>query len=795
MPTVINTNLASLFAQNSLSNAQNNLAQSVQRLSSGLRINSAKDDAAGLSISQNMQSQINGTNQSIRNLSDATNLLQVADSSLSTVQDMLLRLKQLATQGYDGSLSTSQKLNIVQEMKDLNNEINATAARTAFNGIKLLSSGSSVDLNNSDIKTGTAITTTAASITQGSATYGLGYYATGGTGATTGLNDVSTGLLLGVGSSAGGTTATTYSVTLDPVMAPKIAGTFTLSSNGSALTMTGTLNGLAASQTVNIQDASSNATGGTTKTTQQTLDFSNFGIKIDLSSTRAAGDTLTGTTIATKLATSAYRDLQVNGVNGEVTDVRLSGVAPGTYSLVYNETGGIASLGLPSTVTGKVTNTVAGAGTNFNLTLVGGSGTGGKANVTYDTSGNITAISMHTAGSGYKAGDVLSIAAVNASAGTVVAPSVAETTAGVTNVSPEVQTVTFNAAAMAAGDSITLAGLTFTANQAVTTSEAVDAFKALTAGATTGGLTAKGVYSGTLTGFNTGAGATPALTFTSTTNANVAAIAPTVRQGGTQAMAEITNIVVGRDLSSLSGTNKTLTMSGTINGLATTQSLAVSSNAALATQTFNFTSFGAQFDIKSYQAQSASQIGTAIATLNGLGGTASFGNPGQLIVSQGNNSALKFQSGANSDAFIQVDTLNVQTASSGAYAGTASEMMTLGTRISQSGTGNLGTLGSLDTIDTWQTAFKNAAAAVDNALEYVSTQRSVYGSQMNRLSYVSTNLQAQSTNIQNSRSAIIDTDFAAETARLTKGQIMQQAATAMLAQANQMPNVILSLLK
>jgi len=130
MPTVINTNLASLFAQNSLSNAQNNLAQSVQRLSSGLRINTAKDDAAGLSIAQNMQSQINGTNQSIRNLSDATNLLQVSDSSLSTVQDMLLRLKQLATQGYDGSLNGNQRLNLVQEMKELNAEINATASRT-----------------------------------------------------------------------------------------------------------------------------------------------------------------------------------------------------------------------------------------------------------------------------------------------------------------------------------------------------------------------------------------------------------------------------------------------------------------------------------------------------------------------------------------------------------------------------------------------------------------------------------------------------------------------------------------
>ena len=825
MPTVINTNLASLFAQNSLSNAQNNLAQSVQRLSSGLRINSAKDDAAGLSISQNMQSQINGTNQSIRNLSDATNLLQVADSSLSTVQDMLLRLKQLATQGYDGSLSTSQKLNIVQEMKDLNNEINATAARTAFNGIKLLSSGSSVDLNNSDIKTGTAITTTAPSITQNSTTYGLGYYATGGTGAATGLNDVSTGLLLGVGSAAGGSTASTYSLTLDPAMAPKIAGNFTLSSNGSALTITGTLNGLAASQTVTVQDALSNATGGTAKTTQQTLDFSNFGIKLNLSSTRAAGDTLTGSTIATKLATSAYRDLQVNGVNGEITDVRLSGVAPGTYSLVYNETGGVGSLGLPSNASSVLITAGGTAGTVRGVALTGGTGTGAYADIAYDATGAVTEVAMRVAGSGYKAGDLLGFAtasAISVAGGAQggAATSITATTQGSDAAGAlvtEASTVTFGGAAtgttsLVAGQSLTIGGLTFTAIAAVTRGELLRAFSGLANGATginasatsnaqhtSASVLAKGYFSGTLTGFSTAdtADATAVATLvvtSSTASNNVTDLALTQNARVAVAIAG-TNIAVGKDLSSLSTTNKTLTMSGTINGLATTQSLAVSDNAALATQTFNFTSFGAQFDVKSYQAQTASQIGTAIGTLNGLGGTASFGNPGQLIVAQGNNSALKFQSGANSDAFIQVDTLNVQTASSGAYAGTASEMMTLGTRISQSGTGNLGTLGSLDTIDTWQTAFKNAAAAVDSALEYVSTQRSVYGSQMNRLSYVSTNLQAQSTNIQNSRSAIIDTDFAAETARLTKGQIMQQAATAMLAQANQMPNVILSLLK
>ena len=165
------------------------------------------------------------------------------------------------------------------------------------------------------------------------------------------------------------------------------------------------------------------------------------------------------------------------------------------------------------------------------------------------------------------------------------------------------------------------------------------------------------------------------------------------------------------------------------------------------------------------------------------------------MVQGGANSALKFQSGANTDAFIQIDTLNIGTSTTGAYAGTDTTMTTLGTRVTSSTLGSIGALGTSDTIDTWQTAFKNVADAVDKALESISTKRAVYGSQMNRLSYVSTNLQAQSTNLQNSRSAIIDTDFAAETAKLTKGQIMQQAATAMLAQANQMPNVILSLLK
>ena len=138
MPTVINTNLASLYAQNNLSNAQNNLSLSVQRLSSGLRINSAKDDAAGLAISQNMQSQINSIDQSRKNLNDAVNLTQVAESSLGTIHQMLLRMKQLSVQGYDGSLSASQRTQIVDEINELNTEINNTATRTKFNANSLI---------------------------------------------------------------------------------------------------------------------------------------------------------------------------------------------------------------------------------------------------------------------------------------------------------------------------------------------------------------------------------------------------------------------------------------------------------------------------------------------------------------------------------------------------------------------------------------------------------------------------------------------------------------------------------
>jgi len=791
MPTVINTNLASLFAQNSLSNAQNNLAQSVQRLSSGLRINSAKDDTAGLSISQNMQGQINGTNQSIRNLSDATNLLQVADTSLATVQDMILRMKQLAVQGYDGSLSISQKLNIVQELKDLNAEINATAQRTAFNGINLLTSGSSIDLVNSDLKAGVALSNTAVSVNRSTQTLGsvneLGYYAVGGSAGTTGLNDAANTKV------GGGGTVSSFNINLDSAKSKFAPGTYTLVNNGANLTLTGTYKGLTQSQTITLANITGNAIGGADLPVNTVANFSDFGIELNINSTIGAGVSYTGTQLAANI-TARGSQITVNGKGAEISDVRLSGVAPGTYTMTFENTGTVGSLSLPATRTGFAGT--GGAGGTLNVALTGGSGTGATANVTYDTTGKITDIAVQKVGTGYKAGDILGSAALGASVATsrVTFADIAAT-----------QTIIIGGLTFTAGaNGATAAQLAYafsniTANDAAATINTANGLSASTGGTFTAGTAAAGINTGNVQGTSNNSliftgGTTPA---DSGNGADPTVVTLAANAGG--ALAALSGIAVSTLATESVSTNQ-LKMTGTINGATTTQSVTLNAGVANAKQLVNFDSFGIQFDVSSYQTQTAKDIGYALATLNTGSNSSTYGTtgqllPGQVVVARGNNSELKFQSGATTEAFIQIDTLNVQTGTNGATAGTSTAMMNLGTRVTSSDAGNLGTLGANNTITEWQTAFKNMADATDQALEYVSTQRATYGSQMNRIAYTSTNLQAQSTNIQNSRSAIIDTDFAAETARLTKGQIMQQAATAMLAQANQMPNVILSLLK
>jgi flagellin len=138
MPQVINTNAASLNSQRSLNMSQTSLATSLQRLSSGLRINSAKDDAAGMAISARMTSQINGLNQASRNANDGISLAQTAEGGLQSITESLQRMRELAVQGANATNTATDRAALQQEVDQLVQQINTVAGQTAFNGVKLL---------------------------------------------------------------------------------------------------------------------------------------------------------------------------------------------------------------------------------------------------------------------------------------------------------------------------------------------------------------------------------------------------------------------------------------------------------------------------------------------------------------------------------------------------------------------------------------------------------------------------------------------------------------------------------
>ena len=138
MTMTINTNIASLNAQRNLSASQSSLSTSMQRLSSGLRINSAKDDAAGLAIAERMNAQVRGMNVAIRNANDGISLAQTAEGALSKVGDSLQRMRELAVQARNATNSSSDKDSLNKEFAQLQSEITRVLGGTSFNGKHML---------------------------------------------------------------------------------------------------------------------------------------------------------------------------------------------------------------------------------------------------------------------------------------------------------------------------------------------------------------------------------------------------------------------------------------------------------------------------------------------------------------------------------------------------------------------------------------------------------------------------------------------------------------------------------
>ena len=179
MAAVLGTNMASVWASKNLQTAQSNMANTVERLSSGLRINRARDDSAGLGISNALTQQINAAEMGIRNLSDGISVVQTAEGAMAQASEMAQRILALSIQGTNATLSSTQKQTLITEMQALLTGINGIQSRTKFGGTTLLA-GNAISVFNSNVSAD-SVTITAA---------GLINIATAGTNGTILFNSV-----------------------------------------------------------------------------------------------------------------------------------------------------------------------------------------------------------------------------------------------------------------------------------------------------------------------------------------------------------------------------------------------------------------------------------------------------------------------------------------------------------------------------------------------------------------------------------------------------------------------------
>ena len=291
MPLTLNTNIDSLNAQRNLTTSKSGLSQALQRLSSGLRINSAGDDAAGLAISNQFTTQINGTNQAVRNANDAISETQTAGGALATLTDNLQSIRTLAVESANGSNSAQDRAALDQQVQQQIAEITRIASQTSFNGQNVLDGSSGVTTYQVGANVGNTISI---NLAQGVRADQIGQVATSTGGAVTATALTGSNLTIQVGS---GTAAT---------VGASVAGTGAGESASSAYAKVQAINsagvaGLTASASTTATGAAafSNITGGSAGTTYA---LTINGVAIYAAGTAiATGQVLTGSNVASQI--------------------------------------------------------------------------------------------------------------------------------------------------------------------------------------------------------------------------------------------------------------------------------------------------------------------------------------------------------------------------------------------------------------------------------------------------------------------------------------------------------------
>ncbi len=712
--TVINTNLNSLFAQNSLAQVSKSQSSAMQQLSTGQRINSAKDDAAGLAIATRMTSDINGFGVAVQNSNQGMNMAQTADGALNNVNNILQTMRQLAVQASNGTMTAANRQATQAEVAQLTKQIDSISQTTTSNGIQLLNGTAGNIVLQTGVNQGNTMTMSIGSVQ--TKDIGIGSLASltsiqsgttpvaltagdllingvqvGASLATSDTLSYSTGAAPGTLDNSGSSiakaaainkvsTLTGVTATVDPTVVEGSSqttlggqsGTFTINGVTTASITTGT------DATINRQmtiTAINNISGQTGVSAIDTGDQTHGiqlvaadGRNITALSLVSMTDSGLNSNIVATTAQAFSGQIELHSTtNSPITigttptgTLANSGLALGTYD--SNTAQVVANNRTPSITAAAAPNLFTGGTLILNGVAVGAS------LATYDTSSDITAASSQRANSG-----IAIAAAINKSTSLTGVSAVAQPTSIV-------------------GSSFTAAAVT--------------------------GLTINGIsiaQIGTLGSTNTKSDFINAInSYTGQTGV----VATDNNNGITYTAADGRNISIG----------------------ATTASTGLGMSAA---------------DLQKYVGASKAAAMTTYSNV-------------QLL------SQNKFTVGSGQDGNVGFSALGFQ---AGSYGGSNN-----GLKINQ--------------VDvSTQSGAQSAITAIDAAISTVSAIQSNVGAYENRLSSTVTNLQSMSTNMSSSRSTIQDTNYSTTTTALARSQIISQAATAMLAQANQSGQTVLSLLK
>ena len=723
MPQSINTNISALTAQRNLNKSQAANQTAMNRLSSGLRINSAKDDAAGLSISERMSSQISGLNMAARNSTDGISLSQTAEGGLSSISDSLQRIRELAVQSANASNTDADRVSMQAEASQLLSEVDRVSTQTQFNGRALLdgtltnqkfqvgaNAGQTISMSVASAKISTLGSTDAASITSAQNTGTNALVA----GAFT-LNGIQVGPSLAAADTASTVNASASSIA-------KAAAVNAVSAQSGVTATVNETNVAGAAMTAGASAAASITINTTVFTVNTVLNNNTATRSAVITAINAKKDETGVTAVDTgddktgiKLVAADGRniDLTVSTANSLLTGIAVTSTNTGSFTLNSDKaiaitssftgalsTGGIKAAGLQigtySTQTAYASTTSVLAGANTPTKIVAGDF-------------KINDISI---GSSVASSDTASYSYTSASSGAGASGADSKALSGI-------------AKAAAINSISTQTGVTATVN-------ATDV-----QGATTSVLGT--AHSGTLliNGVSTAAIATTATT-TTIQNRKATADAINAISGQTGVVATDTNDdTKGVRLSAVDGRNITIVQKN--------------------------------------------------------GGSLADGDTGLGIVM---TAATGTPTSAELDAGTVTSTVTLS--STKAFTVTAGQTGTgtaaLNLKVGTYGAGRSGE--ALDKLDISTLAGANSAlTALDNALNSVNSSRSNMGAIQNRFIAVVSNLQSTTENLAASRSRIRDADFASETAELSRTQILQQAGTAMLAQANQSSQGVMALLR